>query len=225
MEGFSSTTGELLATAKPGSTGASNTPTRFSTLLIDPPWPVEAGRRQVDQRCERFGKVGLAGLESFPLADLAEEAAHVYVWVPNVYKLEAAALRMMEQANFKFTNRIVWVKTARKTGTPCRGMGRYFRPATEYLLFGVKGGLPAATHSLSNVILAPRQGLAVKPDQSYRLIEEMSPEPRLELFARRRWPGWYVWGDEVDSDIEVDWEPERLTARCGTYEGTRELWS
>ncbi len=108
----------------------SNTPTRFATILIDPPWPVEAGRRQVDQRSERFGKVSLDDLESFPLADLAEVAAHVYIWVPNVIKLEIFAIRMMEQAGFKLTNRIVWVKRS-KTGTPILGMGPYFRPATE----------------------------------------------------------------------------------------------
>src|SRR5262249_31441494 len=197
--------------------------TRFRTLLIDPPWPVEAGRRQVDQRGERFKKASLTDLKNFPLADLAADQAHLYIWAPNVFKLEAAALRMMKQAGFKVTNRIIWVKTAKTTGTPCGALGHYFRPATEYLFFGVKGGLPAGSHSLSNVILAPRQGLAVKPDVSYHLIEAMSPEPRLELFARRRWPGWYVWGDEVDSDVEVDWHAERVKARGGTYEGTRDF--
>ncbi len=65
----------------------------------------------------------------------------------------------------------------------------------------------------------------MKPDESCRIIEAMSPEPRLELFARRRLPGWYVWDNEVECDIEVDWKPERLTAKGGTYVGTRELWS
>src|SRR5262249_41743561 len=67
----------------------------------------------------------------------------------------------------------------------------------------------AQNHSLTNVILAPRQGRAVKPDASYRMIEAMSPEPRLELFARRKLPGWFVWGDQIDSDVSIDWHPER----------------
>lgn len=29
----------------------------------------------------------------------------------------------------------------------------------------------------------------------------MSDGPYLELFARRRQPGWDVWGNEVESDI------------------------
>jgi N6-adenosine-specific RNA methylase IME4 len=202
----------------------SSIPTRYRTLLLDPPWPVEAGRRQVDQRCERFGKVSVSDLENLPLEDLADDQTHLYVWVPNVAKLEDAALRIMERAGFHYKSRIVWVKIGKKSGAPSASLGHYFRPATEYLLFGVKNGLPAGSHSLTNVLLAPRRGLAVKPEESYRLIEAMSPEPRLELFARRRMPGWHVWGDEVDCDVEIDWSAERLEARGGTYEGTHSLW-
>ncbi|MDR7574352.1 MAG: MT-A70 family methyltransferase [Armatimonadota bacterium] len=36
-----------------------------------------------------------------------------------------------------------------------------------------------------------------KPDVVYQLIEAMYDGPYAELFARRRRPGWEVWGDEV----------------------------
>ena len=38
-----------------------------------------------------------------------------------------------------------------------------------------------------------------KPDETYQLIEDCSPGPYLELFARERIEGWTQWGDEVDS--------------------------
>jgi hypothetical protein len=41
-----------------------------------------------------------------------------------------------------------------------------------------------------------------KPEQ-YAIIERCSPGPYLELFARRRRPGWQVWGNEVDSDVQL----------------------
>ena len=31
----------------------------------------------------------------------------------------------------------------------------------------------------------------------------MGDQPRIELFAREKSPGWDVWGNEVDSDIEL----------------------
>lgn len=41
-----------------------------------------------------------------------------------------------------------------------------------------------------------------KTDEFFSLVEQVSPGPRLEMFARRERPGWNVWGDEVDG-VEV----------------------
>ncbi len=38
-----------------------------------------------------------------------------------------------------------------------------------------------------------------KPREIYSLIEECSPGPYLELFARESAHGWTSWGDEVES--------------------------
>ena len=45
-----------------------------------------------------------------------------------------------------------------------------------------------------------------KPEESFGLIEKVSPPPRLELFARGNRPGWDAWGNECES------QPLRLTA-------------
>ncbi len=50
---------------------------------------------------------------------------------------------------------------------------------------------------------APVQGHSVKPEEQYAIIERCSPGPYLELFARRRRPGWSVWGNEVDCDVAL----------------------
>jgi N6-adenosine-specific RNA methylase IME4 len=38
-----------------------------------------------------------------------------------------------------------------------------------------------------------------KPTQIYDVIEQCSPAPYLELFARAPRPGWTVWGDEAET--------------------------
>lgn len=43
-----------------------------------------------------------------------------------------------------------------------------------------------------------------KPDEQYQLIEECSPGPRLELFARGNRAKWSSWGNQVD-DYMPDW--------------------
>lgn len=36
-----------------------------------------------------------------------------------------------------------------------------------------------------------------KPDEMFALVERVSPGPYLEMFARRRRPGWAAMGDQV----------------------------
>lgn len=54
------------------------------------------------------------------------------------------------------------------------------------------------------LIYAPVRKHSQKPDEAAERIERMFEGPYLELFARRRRPGWDVWGDEVP--------PERANA-------------
>ena len=44
-------------------------------------------------------------------------------------------------------------------------------------------------------------------EEVHKIIERVSPPDYLELFARRRQPGWDVWGNEIDSDIIIPGYP------------------
>ena len=44
-----------------------------------------------------------------------------------------------------------------------------------------------------------------KPQEAReRIVQLMGDVPRIELFARKKTPGWDVWGNEVESDIEME---------------------
>ena len=45
---------------------------------------------------------------------------------------------------------------------------------------------------------APRRDHSEKPELFQDMIEQMSPGPRVELFARRMRNGWTCWGNEID---------------------------
>jgi len=49
----------------------------------------------------------------------------------------------------------------------------------------------------------PRGKHSQKPEAFQDMVERVSVGPYLELFARRQRVGWDVWGDEVDSDVEL----------------------
>ena len=82
--------------------------------------------------------------------------------------------------------------------------GYYFRSATEHLLFAVRGILRLAGPCRPTAYLLPRQPHSVKPDFFYDLIEEQSPGPCLELFARRPRAGWSQWGNQIESTFTFE---------------------
>ena len=51
-------------------------------------------------------------------------------------------------------------------------------------------------------LLSERFQHSRKPNNIYAYCEQF-PGPYLEMFARRTWPGWDVWGNEVDCDVEL----------------------
>ena len=65
--------------------------------------------------------------------------------------------------------------------------------------------LPSTENVPASVIRERRREHSRKPEASYVLIEKMFPNlPKLELFARRKRPGWDVWGNEVGADTTPD---------------------
>jgi N6-adenosine-specific RNA methylase IME4 len=105
---------------------------------------------------------------------------------------------MMRGWGFEYVTLLTW----HKLGAP--GMGWYFRGDTEHVMLGIRGKAPIPPElRVSNHFAAPRTGHSVKPDRFYEIVERVSPEPRLEMFARRRRVGWDVWGDEAPPESEA----------------------
>lgn len=82
------------------------------------------------------------------------------------------------------------------------GPGFYTGSNVELVLLGWRGQpfKHAPGRKASQLVFAPQpERHSAKPNEVQRRIEWMYPDatPRLELFARRPWQGWTVWGNEV----------------------------
>ena len=58
----------------------------FHTVLADPPWRFENRTGKVapeHQRLRRYETLPLAEIMALPVAEIVEEPAHCYIWVPN----------------------------------------------------------------------------------------------------------------------------------------------
>ncbi len=151
----------------------------------------------------------LASIKSLPVARVAAEPAHLYLWVPNAMLPDGLAV--MAAWGFTYKSNIVWHKLRRDGGSDGRGVGFYFRNVTEILLFGVRGKnartlQPGRTQV--NYLGTRKREHSRKPDEQYPLIEGCSPGPRLELFARGPRPGWVCWGNQA-ADYAPSWPTYR----------------
>ncbi|WP_081616974.1 MT-A70 family methyltransferase [Thioalkalivibrio sp. ALJ2] len=173
---------------------------RFSTILADPPWEFQNRTGKVapgHKRLNRYGTMRLNDIMELPVSAVANDPAHLYLWVPNALLPEG--LKVMEAWGFTYKSNIVWHKIRKDGGSDGRGVGFYFRNVTELVLFGVKGKnartlQPGRTQV--NYLATRKREHSRKPDEFYDIVESCSPGPYLELFARGPRDGWAVWGDQ-----------------------------
>lgn len=175
----------------------------FSTILADPPWRFSNRTGKVapeHRRLDRYSTMSLDAIKQLPVKEVAARNAHLYLWVPNALLLEG--LEVMSAWGFRYVSNIIWAKRRKDGGPDGRGVGFYFRNVTEILLFGVKGSMRTLSPGRSqvNMIETRKREHSRKPDEQYNLIENCSPAPYLELFARHPQSNWTVWGDESSED-------------------------
>ncbi|MEU8717552.1 MT-A70 family methyltransferase [Streptomyces sp. NPDC048663] len=195
------------------STTKQGVPTRWRTILADPPWDHQQRGAKGAERHYRL--MSLERIKGMPVADLAEENSHLWLWVTN------SSLRdgydVAEAWGFTPRSILTWVKFR-------LGLGAYLRNSTEHLLFCTRGKAPVSFKSQPTWFNAPVVEHSRKPDEQYALIERLSDGPYLELFARRRPPsnrGWSIWGNEVESDVKIPGYPVPSDARNALAERGR----
>ncbi|QHS52857.1 MT-A70 family methyltransferase [Edaphobacter sp. 12200R-103] len=181
---------------------------RFGAILADPPWQFQNRTGKVapeHRRLSRYGTLTLQQIKTLPVVHAAAPACHLYLWVPNALLPEG--LEVMKSWGFQYKTNIIWHKIRKDGGSDGRGVGFYFRNVTEILLFGIRGKnartlQPGRTQV--NYLGSRKREHSRKPDEQYRLIEECSWGPFLELFGRGTRRNWITWGNQAE-DYSPTW--------------------
>jgi N6-adenosine-specific RNA methylase IME4 len=176
-----------------GATGRPSPVLRYRTILADPPWTMQQTSSKGAIR--HYPLMELDDICALPVSRLAADNAHCWLWTTNA-SLHAGR-EVLEAWGFAYRSCLTWIK-------PRLGLGFYYlRNQTEHLLLGTRGKAPVLFRGQGTWFYAPVQEHSQKPAEQFAVIERCSPGPYLELFARRKQPGWDAWGNEIESDIEL----------------------
>lgn len=182
---------------------------RFTTVLADPPWRFMNRTGKVSPehiRLSRYNTMPTDEIAAMPVARILNPTAHLYLWVPNA--LLPDGLKVLSAWGFEYKSNLVWHKIRQDGGSDGRGVGFYFRNVTEILLFGVRGKNArtlAPGRRQVNYLATRKREHSRKPDEQYKIIEDCSPGPYLELFARGTRPNWVAFGNQANDQYEPTW--------------------
>lgn len=189
---------------------------RYATIVIDPPWEVMAGRSigryEMREGKQLFGvtnnaarklsypSMSVDAIKALHVAEVAALDSHLYLWTTNGYLRDA--FDVARAWGFQYSTTLVWAKNPMGGGLG----GDAFGISTEFCLFCRRGSLAAIGRMPTTWFNwkrpydergKPRH--SAKPKGFIGMVEQVSPGPYLEIFARERRLGWDSWGDEVDS--------------------------
>ena len=168
---------------------------KYQIIYADPPWRYSFCKDNADKIENHYPTMLLEDIKTLkiPIADNAV----LYLWATAPKLLEALAV--MKAWGFTYKTQGMWDKM-------WIGMGYWFRGQHELLLVGTKGKFspPKQEDRKSSVHQEKRIGHSRKPTYFRDLISKSFPDKsKIELFAREKTPGWDVWGNEVESDIQL----------------------
>ena len=163
----------------------------YHTLVIDPPWPMGRSVRAdspTDGSTLDYPTMSLDEIAELPIASCSADDTQLYLWVTQRFLPDG--LKLLKDWGFTYHCLLTWLKPG--------GFAPFsFTFNTEHVLFGYRGRFELRELGLNIGFSADRTGHSSKPEVFYDLVERVSFEPRLEMFARRERPGWTVWGNEV----------------------------
>ena len=183
---------------------------QYGVIIADPPWQYSNAGVRGNAEDQYSGTMTVADICALPVADLAAPNCVLLCWA--TWPLLREGLAVVQAWGFEYVTGFPWVKLTDEPRRnlwgdvefkPQYGTGFWGRGCTELLLIGRRGKVEVPrTASNTVLLLSANFGHSRKPENLYEYAEQFAG-PYLELFARRRRPGWDVFGNEVADSIRL----------------------
>ena len=177
---------------------------RYQVIYADPPWSyndkMSGHSFSLDHEYETQD---IEWIKNLPVNDIAEKNSYLFLWAVSPQLPEA--LQVVESWGFKYkTVGFCWVKEYRDGGLFVKNLGRHTMGGMELCLLATKGSPQRIDKTVRQIVFAPRGEHSKKPDEvRNRIVKLTGDSSRVELFARQKTQDWDVWGDEVESSINL----------------------
>jgi len=186
---------------------------KYKIIYADPPWRYWEGGDK--NQSKHYGTMDLDGIKALPIKDLADEDCVLFIWV--TFPLLDKSFEVIEAWGFSYsTVGFTWVKRNKDSAGFFFGCGGWTRANAELCLIATIGHPKRKRADVSQIISSKIREHSRKPDETReRIVQLMGDVPRIELFARQRFEGWDVWGNEAPTDIQTG--IERFNPAQETY--------
>lgn len=167
---------------------------KYEIVYADPPWDAPAGRMGSGGEYKRpYPCMKMNEIAQLPIETISENNCLLFLWVisPELDK----CIHIGREWGFIYsTVGFVWDKQHTL-------YGNYTLPSCELCLIYRKGKIPQprGERIITQFLSIERGKHSVKPNEVRKRIEYMFPsQSKIELFARKTYPGWDAWGNEVN---------------------------
>lgn len=171
---------------------------KYSIIYADPPWKYDFAKTNNRQIENHYPTMTVEEIKKLPIENISEKDSVLFLWATSPKLIEA--IEVMKAWGFNYKTHGIWDKEV-------IGMGYWFRGQHELLLVGTRGKFsPPASDLRKSSVFREKRGVHSKKPQFYRdyIGEVYNGLKKVELFARNAAEGWDVWGNEVESDLQIE---------------------
>ncbi len=156
----------------------------YDVIVIDPPWPYGTEYNAQGRRAASpYPEMSLEELNKLELP--AAENCILFLWT--THKFMRYSFDLIDTWGFREVAIITWVKDR-------IGLGEWLRSKSEFCIMCVKGKPIVNLTNQTTVINAPLREHSRKPDEFYKMVDELCIGRKLDYFSREKRKGWDVFG-------------------------------
>ena len=178
---------------------------KYQIIYADPPWKFIGWSKNKSGKkspANHYQVQDLDWIKNLSVNKLADKNCCLFLWV--TYPTLEISFEVIKSWGFNYsTVAFTWAKQT-KYSKWHMGCGYWTRANPEICLLATIGHPKRISKSVRNLVISKLREHSRKPDEVRDSITKLCGDlPRIELFAREKTEGWDVWGNEVESDIEL----------------------